>query len=175
MKKAHQKKARVVEEIKEKLNESYAAVLTDYRGLNVAQSNELRRQFKEAGVEYRVVKNTLTKRAAEDLGYNDLFPYLEGPTAIAFSKEDPVTPAKIISKFAEKNKDLEIKGGILGGTVVGKEQVKSLAVLPSREELLAQVARGFQGPITGLVNVLNAPLRNMVYVLAAIKDKKEAS
>lgn len=174
MKKAHQKKAQVVEEIKEKLNSSYAAVLTDYRGLNVAQSNELRRQLREAGVEYRVVKNTLTKRAAGDLGYDDLFPYLEGPTAIAFSEEDPVAPAKIIAKFAEKNKDLEIKGGILGGSVVSMEQVKSLAALPPREELLAQVARAFQGPISGLVNVLNAPIRNMVYVLAAVKEKKEA-
>ncbi|MBZ4688696.1 MAG: ribosomal protein [Clostridiales bacterium] len=174
MNKARQEKERVVQEIKSKLQNSNAAVLTDYRGLNVAEVTELRKQLREAGVEYKVLKNTLVKIAAKEVGLEDLFQYLEGPTAIAFSEEDPVAPAKILSNFAKEHKNLEIKAGLLEGNVVSIEQVKELADLPSREELIAKVLGGLQGPISGLVNVLQGPIRNLVYVLEAIRKEKEA-
>ena len=174
MNKARLKKESAVQEIKSKLQNSNAAVLTDYRGLNVAEVTELRRQLREAGVEYKVLKNTLTKIAAQEVGYEGLFEYLEGPTAIAFSTEDPVAPAKILANFAKEHKNLAIKAGLLEGSVVSVDQVKALADLPGREELIAKVLGGLQGPITGLVNVLQGPIRNLTYVLNAIKEEKEA-
>lgn len=167
-----QAKEPVVQEIKGKLEASKGAVLADYRGLNVAQVTELRRRLREAGVEYKVVKNTLTKLAAAELGLEGLNPYLEGPTAIAFGIEDPVAPAKILSEFAKTNKALEIKAGVLEGKVIDFNGVKALADLPSREVLLAKVLGGMQAPLYGFANVLQGNLRNLVYVLEAIRKQK---
>lgn len=163
----------VVEEIKGKLQNAKGVVLADYRGLNVAEVTKLRTKLREAGVEYRVLKNTMTRIAAHDLGINDLDPFLEGPTAIAFGS-DPVAPAKVISEFAKTNKNLEIKAGLLEGKVIDFEGVKALADLPAREVLLAQVAAGMQAPLVGMVNVLQGPLRKAVYALEAIRKQKEA-
>lgn len=168
-------KKKMVEEIKEKLSEAKSAVLTDYRGLNVEQITELRRQLREAGVEYKVLKNTMVIRAANELEMEFLEEHLVGPTAIAFGIEDAVSPAKILSKFAKDNKDLEIKAGVLEGSLMDKDDIKNLADLPSREVLLGKVVGGMQAPISGLVNVLNGPMRGLVYALQAVKDKKEAS
>lgn len=165
---------KIVAEIKEKFEESTAVVLTDYRGLNVAQVTELRAKLREADVEYKVLKNTLTKLAAHQVGLEALDEYLTGPTAIAFSK-DPVAPAKILSEFAKENKALEIKAGVLEGKVISLEEVKDLAALPSREELLAKVVGGMQAPLYGLAAVLNGCLRNLVYVLDAVRQQKEAN
>lgn len=164
----------VVREIKEKLEASKGAVLTDYRGLNVSEITELRRKLREAGVEYKVVKNTLTIIAAKELGIEEIDTYLEGPTAIAFGIEDAVAPAKIISDFAKDHKALEMKAGLLEGKVIGIDQIKALANLPSREVLLAQVVGGMQAPLYGMVNVLQGSLRNLVYVLDAVRAKQEA-
>ena len=169
-----QKKAKAVEEIKDKLQSSQAAVLTDYRGLNVAEITELRFKLREAGVEYKVLKNTLTWRAAQEVGLEKLKEYLEGPTAIAFSVEDPVAPAKILNGFAKTHDALEIKAGVLEGKVIQFEKVKELADLPSREELLAQTVGGMQAPLYGLVNVLQGSIRNLVYVLEAVREQKES-
>lgn len=174
MNKQRQAKEKVVEEIVEKLQNSVAAIITDYRGLNVAQATKLRNQLREADVEYKVLKNTLTKIAASRVELSDIDAYLEGPTAIAFSANDPVIPAKVLAQFAKENKALEIKGGILEGKVVTLEEVKTLAEMPSKEELLAQVVRGMQSPLVGMLNVLQGPLRNLVYVLNAVKSEKEA-
>lgn len=170
---ARPEKEAIVAELKEKLEQSKAAILTDYRGLNVAAMTELRRLMREQGLEYRVVKNTLTRFAAQELGLDDLEPYLEGPTAIAFSFEDPVAPAKVIMDFAKEHKQLEVKAGLLRGKVIQPEGVKELADLPPREVLLAQVLGGLQAPIAGLVGVLNGAPRNLVYVLEAIRKQKE--
>ncbi|WP_238134216.1 50S ribosomal protein L10 [Calderihabitans maritimus] len=167
-------KEKVVQELKEKLSQSSAAVLTDYRGLNVAEMTDLRAKLREAGVEFKVVKNTLTWLAAKDVGLEELEPYLEGPTAIAFSYEDPVSPAKILSNFAKEHDNLEIKAGILEGKVIDLQKIKALADLPSREELLAKTVGGFQAPLYGLVNVLQGTIRNLVYVLEAIRQQKGA-
>ena len=134
----------------------------DYRGLNVAQVTELRKQLREAGVEFKVFKNTLVRRAAEVAGVEAINEFLTGPNAIAFSKEDVIAPAKIINEFAKKNEKLEIKAGIIEGTVASVEDVKALAELPSREGLLSM-----------LLSVLQAPVRNFALATKAVAEQKE--
>lgn len=167
-------KKQVVEEIKERLEKIQGAVLTDYRGLNVAEVTELRTKLREAGIEFKVLKNTLTRIAAHQVGLQDLDSYLEGPTAIAFGLEDPVAPAKILSDFAKTHKALEIKAGILENKVIDADGVKALADLPSREVLLAQVLGAMQSPMYGFAGALQGLLRNLVYVLDAVREKKAA-
>lgn len=172
MNKQRQKKEQVVAEIKEKLEQSSAVILTDYRGLNVSQVTKMRAELRQAGVEFKVLKNTLTSLAANEVGMSELDQYLEGPTALAFSVDDPVAPAKILVKYAKEFKKLEIKGGVLEGKVVDMEAVKALADLPSREELLAQVLRGMQSPMAGFAGALSGLMRNFVYVLDAVRQQK---
>jgi large subunit ribosomal protein L10 len=172
---ARPEKVAVVQEIQERISQSQGAVLADYRGLDAGQMTELRKELREAGVEFKVLKNTLTILAAQELEMNDLIPLLNGPTAIAFGYDDPVAPAKILSEFAKKSKVLEIKGGILEGKVLDPEGVMSLADLPSREVLLSMVLRGMQAPIAGMVNVLQGNIRNVVYALEAVRKQKEAN
>jgi len=168
-------KEAVVAELKQKLSSAKGAVLTDYRGLTVAQDTKLRRKLREASVEYRVVKNTMTRLAASELGISDLNQFLEGPTAIAFSEVDPVAPAKVISQFSKDNKILEIKAGLVEGKVIDVEGVKALASLPPREVLLAQLCGTMQAPIVGMVNVLQGNIRNLVYALEAVRKSKESA
>jgi large subunit ribosomal protein L10 len=167
-------KQATVAELKEKLGSVKGAVLADYRGLNVADATKLRRNLREAGIEFRVVKNTMTRIAAQEVGIQGLDTYLEGPTAIAFGFQDPVAPAKIIAEFAKGNKNLVIKAGIVEGKVVNDEGVKALAELPPREVLIAKMLGSMQAPITGLVNVLQGNIRNLVYALEAVRKQKEA-
>ncbi|MHB1419792.1 MAG: 50S ribosomal protein L10 [Bacillota bacterium] len=169
------KKQETVQEIRQHLESSIAATLADYRGLSVAETTKLRTQLRESGVEFKVTKNTLTRRAANELGLQELDSYLEGPTAIAFSPKDPVVAAKILTEFARTHKALELKGGVLEGKVISLEDVKILAALPPREELLARVLGGLQSPMVGFASVLNGPLRKLVYVLDAIRKEKEGA
>ncbi len=166
-------KEQVVEELKERVVSSKALVVTDYRGLNVEQMTELRRKLRQAGVEYSVVKNTLACFALRDAGYDELEQYFVGPSAIAFGVEDPVAPARELMDFSKSNKALEIKGGLVGGSVIGTDRVVALAKIPSRQELLTMIACGMKSPITGLVRTLQAPMSKMVQVLSAIKEQKE--
>lgn len=136
--------------------------MVDYRGLTVSQVTELRKQLREAGVEFKVYKNTLTRRAADIANVGGINEHLTGPNAIAFSNEDVVAPAKIINEFAKKNEALEIKAGIIEGTVASLEDVKALAELPSREGLLSM-----------LLSVLQAPVRNFALATKAVADQKE--
>jgi len=170
-------KKSIVAELKGKLSASKGAVLTTSRGLTVAQDTQLRRKLREAGVEYRVVKNTMTRIAAQEVGIEGLDVYLEGPTAIAISEVDPVAPARIISDFIKENKlkALEIKAGLLDGKVIDAEGVKALADLPSREVLLSKMLAGMQSPIAGFVNVLQGTIRNFVYTLEAVRKQKESA
>ncbi|TGE33100.1 50S ribosomal protein L10 [Desulfosporosinus sp. Sb-LF] len=170
-----EEKSQVVSEIKEKMQKSSGIVLADYRGLTVAQVTQLRAQLRQAGVEYKVLKNTLVRRAANELGVEGLDSYLEGPTAVAFSA-DPVAPAKILMEFAKVNKlkTFKIKAGVLEGKVIGPEGVKALADLPSREVLLTMVVRGMQAPLVGMVNVLQGPIRKMGYALEEVRKLKAA-
>lgn len=169
-----EQKAPVVQAIREKIEASQSLVLTDYRGLNVSEVTELRVKLREAGVEFKVLKNTLTKRAAAEVGLEGLDPYLEGPTAIAFGMSDAVAPAKVLSEFAKAHKNLEIKAGVVDGKVIDVDGVKALADLPSREVLLAQVLGGMQTPMYGFAGSLAGVLRKFAYALNAIKEQKEA-
>jgi len=167
-------KEQLVNEIKEKLQKAVSMVLVDYRGLNVEEVTELRKKSREAGVEYKVYKNTLMTRAFNELGIKGFEDYLTGPNAIALGFGDPVTPAKIISEFAKVHDKLDIKVGMIENKVLSLEDVKALADLPSKEVLVAQVLGGLNAPITGFVNVLQANIRNLVYTLDAIKEKQSA-
>ncbi|KNF08009.1 50S ribosomal protein L10 [Gottschalkia purinilytica] len=166
-------KKQVVDEIKEKITGSQSVVLVDYRGLSVEEITDLRKKYREAGVDYKVYKNTLMRLAFKDAGLEDFNQYLTGPNAVAFSN-DPVAPAKITSEFSKDHKDLEIKAGIVDGKLIDLDEIKELAELPSREVLVAKALGGLNAPITGFVNVLQGNIRNLVYALNAIKDKQEA-
>lgn len=167
-----EEKQLIVSEIAEKMTQSHSIVITDYRGLNVEQVTELRRRLREAGVEYRVLKNTMVRFAAQQVGIEGLDDVLAGPTAVAFGMKDAVSPAKILSDYAKENDKLQIKAGVLEKRVLSPNDVKALADIPPREVLLSMVLRGMQGPISGLVNVLQGNIRNLVYVLSAIQEKK---
>ncbi len=166
-------KAGKVAELKDLLTSSKGVVLVDYCGLTVAEDTELRSKMREAGVKYMVAKNTFIRIAAKEAGIEGLDAYLEHNTAVAFSAEDPVAPAKILNDFSKDHKALEIKAGILDGKVIGLDEVKAVAELPSREELLAKLVGSMQAPISGLVNVLQGTIRNFVYTLEAVRQKKE--
>jgi len=155
-------KQQAVDEIVVKLRESSSTVIADYRGLNVAQVTELRKELREAGIEFQVLKNSLLRRATEKAELNGLDEVLTGPTAIAFSSEDAVAPAKILNTFAKKNDALKLKGGIVEGQVVSVEEIKALADLPSREGLLSM-----------LLSVLQAPMRNFALAVKAVGEKQE--
>lgn len=167
-------KIAVVNEMKEKLQSAQGAVLVGFTGLSVADVTKLRRKFREGNVEYKVIKNTLTRIAADEVGYEGLSEFLEGPTALAYSTEDAVAPAKILKEFIKETKTeaLTVKVGICDGQVIDAAGVEALANLPSREELLAKLVGSMQAPISGLVNVLQGNIRNMVYVLDAVRAKK---
>lgn len=166
-------KVAVVEELVDKFKRGQGIVLADYRGLNVKDITELRSKLREAGVEFHVIKNSLALRAAREVDLDQLESLLVGPTAIAFGYDEPVSAAKVLSEFAKSHDDLEVKGGVLDGKVIDVEGVKALADLPSREELLAQVLRGMQSPISGLAGVLHGTLRKFVYALEAVRKQKE--
>jgi large subunit ribosomal protein L10 len=156
------KKKELVVEIADKLKASKSTIVVDYRGLNVAELTELRKQLRDAGIEYKVYKNSMTRRAADSVEMSGLNDFLTGPNAIAFSNEDVVAPAKIINDFAKKHEALEIKAGVIEGNLVTVEEVKALAELPSREGLLSM-----------LLSVLQAPIRNLALATKAVADQKE--
>ena len=166
-------KAAIVEELKEKMQNSQSMVIYNYIGLNVDEVTQLRNKFREAGVEYRVIKNSIIRRAADDLGISGLDEHLEGPSAIAFGTTDPVAPAKILTGFIKQVKKTEIKVGILDGKALDAKGVTALSELPSKEELIAKVLGSMNAPITGAVMVLSGIMRNFVYALNAIREQKE--
>ena len=167
-------KKQIVEEIKEKVDKAQSIVLVDYRGLNVDELTNLRRNYKEAGVDYKVYKNTMMRFAFKEAGFEQFNEYLTGPNAVAFGFDDPVQAAKITEEFAKNHDKLEIKAGIVDDKIIGVEEIKNLASLPSKEVLIAQALCGLNAPITGFANVLQGTIRNLVYALNAVKEKQEA-
>ncbi|MGX7418897.1 50S ribosomal protein L10 [Carnobacterium gallinarum] len=155
-------KQAIVETVTVKFTDAASVVIVDYRGLTVDQVTELRKQLREAGVEMKVIKNSILSRAAEAANLPGLGDVFKGPTAVAFSNEDVIAPAKIISEFADKVEALEIKGGIIEGKVSSTEEIQSLAKLPNREGLLSM-----------LLSVLQAPVRNTALAIKAVADQKE--
>lgn len=151
-----QSKQALVAELTDKLNGAASGVLVSYQGINVADDTVLRRQLREAGVEYAVVKNTLLGRAADNANLSELKDVLSGTTALAISKEDALAPAKILCAFAEKNNNFTVKAGFMEGKVVDAETVSALSKVPPRETLLAMLAGGLNATIAGLARAINA-------------------
>lgn len=145
----------IVQAIADDVKDAAGVVLVDYRGLTVAQDTELRKQLREAGVIYKVCKNTMMKRAFEGTEFAALDEHLEGPSAIAISKDDATAPARILCKFAKDAKALELKAGVVEGTVYDVAGLAELSKVPSREELLSKLLGSLQSPITNLARVLN--------------------
>ena len=156
------KKAAIVEEVTGKFKTASSVVVVDYRGLTVDEVTRLRKQLRDANVEMKVIKNSILTRAAKAAGLEGLEEVFTGPTAVAFSNEDVVAPAKIIDEFAQDAKALEIKGGIIEGKVSSVEEITALAKLPSREGLLSM-----------LLSVLQAPVRNVAYAINAVAEKED--
>ena len=168
-------KQQIAEDLRDRLSKSAIIVLTDYKGLDVAAMNDLRRRLRAEQIEYQVVKNTLLIRAAEDNDIALIKDYFKGPSAIALSYEDPVAPAKVLSQFAKENKKLEIKVGVMNGQVLDADAIKALATLPSREVLLGQLLSALNAIPTSFVRILAEVPRSFVSVLAAIRDQKETA
>ncbi len=146
----------VVADIKEKFEKAQSAVLVDYRGLNVAEVTDLRNQLRKAGVEYAVLKNTMINLAIKDMNLDDMKAHLEGPTAVAFGYEDAVAPAKILSEFAKKNKNVTIKCGVVDGGFIDESGVQALASTPSREVLIAKIMGSMMSSVSKFVYALEA-------------------
>ena len=161
-----------VVELTEKLEKAKAIYFTDYLGLNVDSITELRKEFFDSKVEFRVAKNTLIKLAAEKNKINGLDVFLSGPTALAISYDEPTKPAGILKKYNKSYDKPEVKGILFEGKLLGGEQFDKIASLPTREELLSSFVGTVQGPMTGLVRILNASMVNLVGVLTGLKNSK---
>jgi large subunit ribosomal protein L10 len=170
-----EEKQQIAEDLRERLSKSAIIVLTDYKGLDVAAMNDLRRKLRAEDIEYQVVKNTLLIRASEDNDIALIKDYFKGPSAIALSYDDPIAPAKVLSQFAKENNKLEIKAGVMNGQVLDANAIKALAKLPSREVLLGQLLSALNAVPTSFVRTIAEIPRGFVSVLAAIRDQKEAA
>lgn len=168
-------KQQMVEQIKDSFTNSQSVVVVEYRGLTVAEVTDLRAKLRAARVEMKVLKNTLVKRAADEVGLAELDSYFQGPSAWVFSKADPVSGPKVLLDFAKTHEKLVVKGGVLQNKAIQAQGVKALADLPSREVLLSQVLGALQGPMVGMVNVLQGPIRKFGYALEALKNAKETA
>ena len=166
------KKEEIVTDLKDRLSRSRIAILTDYKGLSVAEVNKLRDELRKVDVEFRVAKNSLMKLAIKGSKMEGLGPHLQGPRAVAISYEDPVGPAKVLTEFAKGNEKLEIVAGVLVDKVISQEDIKDIAKLPSREELIAKLLGTMQAVPAGFVRVLAAIPQKLLYALTAIRDQK---
>lgn len=160
------------EELKQKFSRAKVAVLADFRNLNVQQMTALRRRLREHSIEYRVVKNTLARLASRQTPFQAVSEMFEGPVSIAFSFEDQVAAARVMTEFAREEPALKIAGGLLDGKMITARQVDTLATLPSKDVLLSRALAGMKSPITGMVNVLSGVMRNLIHTLKAIEEKK---
>lgn len=167
-------KQQAVNELASQLSDALAGVIVDYTGITVEDDTKLRKELREAGVHYTVKKNSLIRLAAEKAGLSGLEDTLKGATALAYSTEDMVAPARVLSAFAEKHPTFKVKAGFIEGKTVSEADVSALAKLPPKEVLVAKALGGLNAPITGFVHVLNANLRGLVVALNAIAEKKSA-
>ena len=170
-----EEKKKVVTELAENLKAARTGVVVNYKGITVEADTKLRKELREAGCNYKVVKNTLLRIALEQAGIEGLDDVLNGTTAVAVHSEDYVIPAKILAKFSETNDKFEIKAGFIDGKSATPAEIKTLASLPSKEVLVAQALRGLNGPITGFVTVLNGTMKGLVVALNAIAEKQKES
>ena len=172
--KAIEVKKQVVLDVKDKMERSQGIIFYDYRGLNVEEVTELRNKFREAGVEYHVIKNSMLRRAVDMLEITGLDETLTGPTAVAFGYTDAVAPAKVLVEFVKKVKKTQIKSGVLGKKIIDVNGITSLAELPSKEQLLSTLAGTLQAPISGFARSLSGIICKLGYALNAVKEQKEA-
>lgn len=172
---ARPEKVDEVSQLEAKLAKASAVILTDFRGLTVGEISTLRGKLREAGVEYRVVKNRLLAIAGKSVGIDGLTPLLEGPTAAAFSPGDPVAAAKIIQEFIRQSRKLAVKGSIVAGHVYDEAHTKALADLPGRQQLLAQVVGCIAAPLAGLASALSGLPRNLVYALDQLVQQRSST
>ncbi|CUS85039.1 50S ribosomal protein L10 [Candidatus Kryptonium thompsonii] len=169
-----EEKSKIIEEISEKISKSKGLVLADFTRMTVAEVNELRRELKGAGVDYKVVKNTLLKIAMQNVGgYDGLFKYLEGPTAVAFGYDDPITPVRLIKKIKGKIEKPSVKAIFIEGQVYDGSKLDELANLPSKSDIIAGIIGSVIAPASGIVWALNAVLSELVLVIDAIAKKLE--
>jgi len=169
------KKKEIVKDLHEKFARSKVVIITDYKGLDVSTINDLRRRLRAHEIEYKVVKNSLLIRAAEETDVALIKDRFKGPSAVALSYDDPIAPAKVLTKFLDEYSQLEIKSGVMDGKVLDLDAIKKMSTLPSREELLGQFLSAANGVATGFVRVLNAIPVQLLNVLQAIKEQKEAA
>jgi large subunit ribosomal protein L10 len=162
-----------VKTINEIVSKAKVAIVSDYKGLSVAEITDLRRRLQQENGDFTVIKNTLTKLAIKGTDFEKLDEFLTGPSAIAVGFEDQVSPAKILTKFIKEKKKTEIKGGILDGEVLTADQVKEISNLPSKEELYAQILGGINSPAQGIVNTVNGIARGLVTAMDAVRKQKE--
>ena len=171
---SREKKTQIIENLQETFAKCNIGILTDYRGLSTAEMTALRRRLEESGIEYKVVKNTLARFAAERAGKDDLLSCFEGPIAIAFGYADIIEPARILADYIDTSKvSLSIKGGFLKDRLLTSEDVIALSRLPAKEVLLAKMVGGMQAPIYNLLNYLTAPMRGFVMILQAKTQQLE--
>jgi large subunit ribosomal protein L10 len=167
-----EEKTRIVSELQGKFEKAKGVVFTDYRGLNVEEITGLRNNLRESALEYRVIKNTLAKIAAEGTPVAVAKDILSGPIGIAVGYDDPVLLAKKVLDFIKKNKKLEVRGGVIEGGVCTPEQIKTISELPSREIQLSMLVGAMQSPLSKMASALNATLSRFIFALEALKDKK---
>lgn len=170
-----EQKKQAVAALSESLKSACVGVVVDYKGISVADDTKLRKELRESGNKYKVVKNTLLRLALKDAGINGMDDVLEGTTAIAISEDDYISSARILNGFSKKNKKLKIKAGFIDGNVVSLEQVQELADLPSQEVLVAKALSSLNAPIQGFYNVLNGTVKGLVVALNAIAEKQAAN
>lgn len=169
-------KTEKVEEIKEVISKAKVAIVSDYRGLSVAEITNLRRRLQKEDGDYTVVKNTLAKIAIKDTQFEGLSEFLKGPSAIAFGFGDEVAPAKVILQYLkEAKKTNEVKGGVLDGKVISASDVKAISSLPSKQELLAKIMGSLNSPAQGMANTLNGVARALVCAMEEVRKQKEAA
>jgi large subunit ribosomal protein L10 len=164
----------LVEQYSQKFKDAKSIFLADFRGMTVEETNNLRRDFRSAGVEYRIVKNTLASLSFKNVGLESMSQFLTGCTAFAFSDKDPVAPIKVIKEYTKKNKNakIEVKGCVFEGKIFAADQVDALSNLPTRDVLLSQFVRVLQAPMSKLVSVLSATGQKLVGVLESVKNQK---
>jgi len=168
-------KAEIIKSLKEKFLKSEAVFVTTFRGFTVAESNEIRKLIRETGGEFKVAKNTLIKIASQNTPAQSINEYIEGPTALVIAYKDPVEIAKVLKKFTDEHESLKVRGFVIKGKGFSSEALNELAKLPSKEVLLGQLLGTIQAPIANLVGLLSAIIRNFLYVLKAIEEKKAQS
>lgn len=167
-----EEKGQVIEELREKFSEAKALILTDYKGMTVAELADLRRLLRGGGVDYRVVKNTLARVASQDTPISVAKDAFKGPVAVAIGYKDPVMTAKKVIEFSKKNEKLKLSGGVIEGKLYTANEVKAIAELPAREVLLSMLAGAFQAPLSKMAAALSATVSSFAYAMSALKDKR---